>query len=224
MAVKAGDRLNISATYDTRKASWYESMGIMVLFVADGKRPGAKDPFKSKIARRALLTHGHLRENDNHGGEPQRKFPTHGCCPTGRSAPTSPSRASSTSAATSTRGQAGRPPVVRAGKSITFTNLDATTAISDRDSAYHTITACKAPCTRRTGIAYPLADAKVQFDSGELGYGPPGFTPAANRNTWKTPKSLNAGHLHLLLPDPPVHAGRVPGGGQQQEEGLSRSP
>ena len=83
--------------------------------------------------------------------------------------------------------------MVRAGKSITFTNLDATTAISDRDSAYHTITACKAPCTGRTGIAYPLADGKAQFDSGELGYGPPGFTPAANRNTWKTPKSLKAG-------------------------------
>ena len=55
VAVKAGDRLNVSATYDTRKASWYESMGIMVLFFADGKRPGAKDPFASKrrLARAA---------------------------------------------------------------------------------------------------------------------------------------------------------------------------
>jgi plastocyanin len=82
---------------------------------------------------------------------------------------------------------------VRAGQSLTFTNLDATTAISARDSAYHTITSCKAPCTATTGIAYPLADAKVQFDSGELGFGPPGFTPAANRNTWDTPKRLKAG-------------------------------
>ena len=47
IAVKKGDRLNVSATYDTRKASWYESMGIMVVFVADGIKPGAKDPFKS---------------------------------------------------------------------------------------------------------------------------------------------------------------------------------
>ena len=52
VAVKAGDRLNVSATYDTRRASWYESMGIMVVCFADGKRPGAKDPFKSKIDRR----------------------------------------------------------------------------------------------------------------------------------------------------------------------------
>ena len=59
------------------------------------------------------------------------------------------------------------------------------------DSAYHTITACKAPCTGTTGIAYPLANAKVQFDSGELGFGP--RHPAANRNTWSTPKRLKAG-------------------------------
>ncbi len=114
----------------------------------------------------------------------------------------------------------GRPPVVKAGQSLTFTNLDATPAIDDRNSAYHTITSCKAPCTASTGIAYPIADAKVQFDSGELGYGPVGRTPAANRNTWQTPKSLKPGHLHLLLPDPPVHAGRVPG---RQELGSSAS-
>jgi plastocyanin len=83
--------------------------------------------------------------------------------------------------------------VVKAGQALTFTNLDATTAIGAQESAYHTITACKAPCTATTGIAYPLADAKVQFDSGELGFGPPGFTPAANRNVWSTPKRLNPG-------------------------------
>src|SRR3954454_9941690 len=31
IALKAGDRLDLSATYDTRRASWYESMGIDVL-------------------------------------------------------------------------------------------------------------------------------------------------------------------------------------------------
>jgi len=194
VAVKAGDRLNISATYDTRKASWYESMGIMVLFVADGKQPGAKDPFKGKLPKDGLLTHGHLRENRNHGGSAQAKL---------RDARVMPDGAFSSNLTIkgfiyergdfSSSGKRGRPPVVRAGKSITFTNLDATTAISDKNSAYHTITACKAPCTGKTGIAYPLANGNVQFDSGELGYGPPGFTPAANRNTWKTPKSLKSG-------------------------------
>ena len=39
----------------------------------------------------------------------------------------------------------------------------------------------------------PAGQRQGQFDSGELGYGPRGFTPAANRNTWQTPKSLKAG-------------------------------
>jgi plastocyanin len=93
--------------------------------------------------------------------------------------------------------KAGRPPVVKRGRSITFTNLDALPSMSPSQSAYHTITACKAPCTGSTGIAYPVANGKIQFDSGELGYGPSlggdAFTPAANRHTWKTPKSLPQG-------------------------------
>jgi plastocyanin len=83
--------------------------------------------------------------------------------------------------------------VVRAGQSITFTNLDSTAATSLQDAAYHTITACKAPCNRSTGIAYPVADGPVQFDSRELGFGPRGLTPASNTNTWSTPKNLRAG-------------------------------
>ena len=55
---------------------------------------------------------------------------------------------------------------------------------------YHTITACKAPCNRTTGIAYPTANAKIQFDSAELGYGPSYATAASNKHVWKTPKNL----------------------------------
>ena len=64
---------------------------------------------------------------------------------------------------------------------------------SAQQSAYHTITSCKAPCTGTTGIAYPLADGKVHFDSGELGYGPPGFTPAATATRGRRPKNLTPG-------------------------------
>ena len=53
------------------------------------------------------------------------------------------------------------------GASITFDNLDAPLG----NGIWHTITACKAPCNRSTGIAYPLADGDVTFDSGELGIG-----------------------------------------------------
>jgi plastocyanin len=194
VAVKSGDRLGISATYDTRNASWYEVMGIMVLWYADGTTPGAKDPFKSKVDWHGYLTHGHLAENNNHGGKPR---PTLG-----------DARKASNGAAADNifirgfvyglgdfamPGRKGRPPVVKAGQSITFTNLDATTAIGPQQSAYHTITACKAPCTATTGIAYPIANANVQFDSGELGYGPRGATPAANTNVWQTPKNLRPG-------------------------------
>jgi plastocyanin len=194
IALKPGDRLNVSATYDTRRASWYESMGIMVVFWAPGHRPGSKDPFTQKIDTRGLLTHGHLPENNHHGGKARPRL---------RDA-----RQLGNGIATDNvfikgfvygmgdfnlTGKRGRPPVVKAGQALTFTNLDATTEIGAQQSAYHTITACKAPCTATTGIAYPLANAKVQFDSGELGYGPRGFTPAAQRNTWQTPKNLKAG-------------------------------
>ncbi len=87
----------------------------------------------------------------------------------------------------SATGRRGRPARVREGRSLTFVNRDPAREI------FHTVTACRAPCNRTTGIAYPLADGKVDFDSGELGVGPQGFTPAANRITWKTPKSLDPG-------------------------------
>jgi plastocyanin len=192
VALKAGDTLSVHATYDTRKASWYEAMGISVVFFTNGALAGAADPFGT-IDWHGLLTHGHLPENDHHGGGPF-SFPDARTLRSGSSASQvliqgyvyGRGDMSATNAS-------GRPPVVRAGRSITFKNLDATRAMQPRKSAYHTITACRAPCNRSTGIAYPLADGKVTFDSGELGYGPSLGTPAANRNTWKTPKTLKPG-------------------------------
>jgi plastocyanin len=198
VALHAGDRLNVHVAYDTRKASWYESMGIMVVWYADGVRPEARDPFTQGVDAGGWLTHGHLPENDNHGGRVDLGLPD---ARTLLSGPTTSNvtiknfiygRGDLTGS-----GLKGRPPVVRAGQSLTFTNLDALRTMSARNSAYHTITACRAPCTKDTGIAYPLADGSVQFDSGELGYGPGAgfnkFTPAAQRNTWRTPKSLRPG-------------------------------
>ncbi|QEC47342.1 hypothetical protein FSW04_06935 [Baekduia soli] len=201
VAVRAGDTLDVSTTYDTGKASWYESMGIMVVWYADGIQAGAADPFTTPIDWHGLVTHGHLPENDNHGGDPSSGLPDARDLLDG-SAPSNVDIKGFIygNGDLSMTGRAGRPPVVRAGRSLTFTNLDATRAMKPRASAYHTITACKAPCTATTGIAYPLADGPVRFDSGELGYGPSfgggragRFTPAANRNTWKTPRNLGAG-------------------------------
>jgi plastocyanin len=172
------------------------------VFYADGIVPGAKDPFSQPVDWHGLVTHGHLKENDNHGGDPESGLPNALNLLDG----TAPSNVNIDNyiysrGDLSSTGAAGRPPVVRAGHSLTFTNLDATQGDTPEQSAYHTITACKQPCSATTGIAYPIANGSVQFDSGELGYGPDlniqgyggKFTPAANRNTWKTPKDLPAG-------------------------------
>jgi plastocyanin len=79
----------------------------------------------------------------------------------------------------------GLPPVIRPGQSLTFrSGLDNAKAI------YHSITSCKAPCNRATGIAYPIADGDVQFESGTLGTAVP---PATGALEWKTPDNLAPG-------------------------------
>jgi hypothetical protein len=55
------------------------------------------------------------------------------------------------------------------------------------------VTACRAPCDLGAGISFPLANGPVEFDSGELGFGPVGFTPASNRDSWQTPTNLRPG-------------------------------
>jgi hypothetical protein len=69
VTLKAGDVLSVHTTYDTRKASWYEAMGISVVFFTGSALPGAADPFGG-VDWHGLLTHGHLAENDHHGGGP----------------------------------------------------------------------------------------------------------------------------------------------------------
>ena len=186
--VRAGDELRLSGTYDTKRAAWYESMAINPTFFVRGDVPGAKDPFEQPVDSRGEITHGHLPENDNHGGrrssglpDPRRLRPG----PATRSVTISDfvySRGD-----LSATGRSGRPPVVREGRSLTFRSTDA------RDGIWHTVTACREPCNRTTGIAYPLADGRVQFDSGQLGFGQPGFSPTANRDTWRTPRNLKPG-------------------------------
>jgi plastocyanin len=180
VAVEAGDTLGISATYDSSRASWYESMGLGVVWVYDG--PGGTDPFSAKINQKGVLTHGHLRENDNHGGRRTRSADP-------RRAASGPLTANigigSFEYAAGDLGTAGNVPTVSKGETITFDNFDA----ADQQ-VWHSITACKAPCTRSTGIAYPLADADVQFDSGQLGTGGP---PTAGTTAWSTPNDLDPG-------------------------------
>lgn len=188
--VRKGDVLSVTGTYDSKRASWYESMAIMPIAVRRGAR-GGLDPFKNRrrIDRRGRITHGPLRENRNHGG---RKW----VLPDPRRLPDGPVSNGATVPIRGFvygqgdmigRGSLRNPPVVSPGQSLTFLNEDAPKRIE------HTITACRAPCNRTTGIAYPLANATVQFDSGQLGFGPSFATAAANRDTWETPKNLAPG-------------------------------
>jgi plastocyanin len=182
-----GDELHLSATYDATRAAWYESMGINFVWYAEGHTPDAKDPFVQPVSARGEITHGHLPENDNHGGgriglpDPRRLLQG---APAGTVAINDFVYGRGDLGMTGWR---GRPPVVRKGRSILFKNRDSPQDI------WHTITACKEPCNKRTGIAYPLADGRVQFDSGQLGFGPRFASPVAQRDTWSTPKNLKAG-------------------------------
>ena len=84
-------------------------------------------------------------------------------------------------------------PTIAPGQTLTFHNSDAIPSVN----AFHTITACKDPCNGTTGIAYPIANGPVTFDSGELGYngnnGSLGGAPASGTDTWKTPANLPDG-------------------------------
>jgi hypothetical protein len=68
VAVRRGDVLRISTEYETQRASWYESMGIMLTFWADGA--SGADPFTEPVETSGEPTHGHLPEAGNYGGEP----------------------------------------------------------------------------------------------------------------------------------------------------------
>ena len=187
VGVRKGDVVSVSATYDAKRASWYESMGIMPLaFDPGGTGP---DPFAADVDVPGDVTHGHLQENRNHGG-------AFGGLPDARrllSAPPPPSRTVPVSGFIygqgdlGLTGRKGRPPTIRPGQTLRFVNRDA-----DRN-VFHTITSCRAPCNGATGIAYPLADGPVRFDSGNLGFGPQGSTAAAQRISWRTPKRIRPG-------------------------------
>ena len=186
--------MSVHATYDTRRADWYEVMGIMPVAVYDGTDVGGKDAQATDIPQTEVLTHGHLHENDNHGGDS-----------TGAPDPLSlwSSPAPSNGINIQSFAYHGDPnagqsvPTIQPGQTLTFHNSDAVPSVNDPYGAFHTITACKDPCNGTTGIAYPIANGPVTFDSGELGHngngGSFGGAPASGTDSWKTPSNLPSG-------------------------------
>ena len=190
VALKKGDGLDIEATYDSKRASWYESMGIIdpLWYTEDPSVTGA-DPFTTDVDWHGIVTHGHLAENDHHGGTGQPILPDARRLLSAGQLRTLDIKDFIYGAGDLT---IGRPPTVKQGQSLTFTNLDSPEGGSEVTAIYHTITGCKAPCNKVAGVAYPLADGAT-FDSGELGYGSGFSSAAANRSSWSTPKSLSPG-------------------------------
>jgi plastocyanin len=181
--IRRGDVLSTTATYDSSRASWWESMGIMISYMAD-RGPG-RNPFRRRVDFPGRPTHGHLPENANHGGG-SAGLPNPVRLPDGMTVggPLDILNFKFMLGDLSLPGAEGRPPVVPRGQSITFRNGDNPNAV------YHSITSCKPPCNRSTGIAYPIADGPVQFESGTLGSAVP---PTTGRLEWRTPRNLKPG-------------------------------
>ena len=65
---------------------------------------------------------------------------------------------------------------------------------------YHSVTSCKFPCLGPTGAAFPLGDGQtsqgrnIDFDSAQLGVGPPEIGPAKQSLTWSLPVTARAGY------------------------------
>ncbi len=184
--LERGDTLSVNSTYDVHKSSWYEAMGILpVAYTRDLSDPQARDPFSNDAEVAAMyneggiLTHGRLPENIDSKARKNLKLPDpRRLRSKGRRVPSGGIRISdflySRGGYSASRGfpkRLMRPPVIRPGGSVTFTNQDAILGAPDIEQAWHSITSCRAPCNRGAGIGYPLAGGPVKFDSGELGFG-----------------------------------------------------
>ena len=200
--VQPGDQLAINATYNSSLASWYEVMGIMVVWEtwsSPGEDPPGVNPFRQQVDQTGHVTHGHLAENSYYGGswwvgvDPKAASPN--------SLPACHTHTVLIAGFTyipAVNGNKHCVPTIRRGQSITFINEDANpmgtfSPINASpfylQSVFHTVTSCKDPCGLNYGISYPLSNGAGNFDSGELGVGLPGVGTLK----WSTPKQLAAG-------------------------------
>ncbi len=185
ISLKKGDTVSVNVTYDVRKASWYEAMGILPLAYSSTYDPAAKDPFDDEAAVKAMydaggiLTHGRLPENidakankDLGLADPRDlKARKKNVSKSGIGIDGFLFQQGGYSAVAGFPSKEMRPPTIDAGQSVTFTNQEALFGQPDEDQVWHSVTSCKAPCNRGSGIGYPLARGPIDFDSGQLGFG-----------------------------------------------------
>jgi plastocyanin len=218
--INAGDVLSVSATYDTTRASWYESMGIMVVWEAwdsqrgidvfTGKREshataalaGGLNPFVRKLDQKGYLSHGRLPENEDNGGS-YNTYPVNlnklKACKGAvvdvdiHKFTYNPGGFSATLNHTCV-------PTIKAGSSLTFVNQDAPDTAQGflqpdtpyGDAIFHTVTSCAKPCELNSAISYPLANVADLVGGYDSGQLGLG-TPGTGKLTWNTPTSLKPG-------------------------------
>ena len=197
VAVQPGDVLKISATYDTSRASWYESMGLAVVWMYNG--PGGDDPFVKKVDRPGVLTHGHLPENNNHGGKKTtlkdpRKVAVGRTRPPASTSPTSSTATATSPPASRRHRRAGtidhvRQPRRRRPRGVALHHLV--------QGAVHRVDRRRVP-PRRRQHRVRLRPARRR-----------GRADGRHRNLEHARRPARR-HLHLLLPRPPLHARRLP--------------
>jgi len=210
--LEPGDTLSISAAYDVKRASWYESMGILSMGWTPNADPAARDPFANDAEVRAMyeqggaLTHRRLPENiDTHAREDLRLPDPRKLRAGGRLAGAGVPIDSfffengGFSAIERFPADVMQPPVISPGGTVTFTNEDALPTQPQTDQEWHTITACRSPCTGGSGVGYPLANGPVDFDSGQLGFGTGlNSNVTIGSNTWTTPPLGNLPELRTV--------------------------
>jgi hypothetical protein len=214
--VEPGDKLRSNATYDTKLASTYENMGIVVSLLVpedengDKQAPGL-DPFTAPVDNSdrcdsggllanpptlcpngLIETHSHYKENAYRGG-PEGIWESAAAGlfarDTNEVAITDFIYTPGDLNQVATLGH----PTVPLNSTLRFTNADGPAVI-------HTITSCKFPCLGPTGGAFPLPDGetsqgrRVDFDSGQLGISVPEISGAKNALDWTTPVTEAAGY------------------------------
>ncbi|MGB0119881.1 MAG: hypothetical protein WBP55_02870 [Solirubrobacterales bacterium] len=203
VAVKAGDTLELQTDYETEIASWYESMGINVVYWAE--EAGGNNPYETKVDQEGVTNHGHYAENDDHGGTTPLVGPDPAKLPNGLASGgvfEIGGYSYGTGGDFRLPGALGRPPVVEKGQSFTFKM----SAADQASETWHSLTSCKSPCNKSTGIAYPIPDGEFQFDSGQMGLG---GEPTVNRDTWSTPADLPVGTHTFFCRIHPLMRGAV---------------
>ena len=182
ISLKAGDTVSINVTYDVKKASWYESMGILPLVDQPLRRPGRQGPVRRRgrgegDVRRGRHPHPRppAREHRQEGAQgPQDPRPAQAA----QQGPQGRRRTGSTingfgyslggfSALQGLPDEPDAPADDPAGPERHLHQLRRAAGDAATTSRPGTrVTSCSAPCNRGSGIGYPLAQRADQVRLG----------------------------------------------------------